>query len=169
VRNLQLLALVFGTGLIIGCPIVTPPPSGCTSDTDCASGETCTDNACVPAASGCTTDADCASGETCTGGACVPAASGCTTDADCAAGETCTAGACEPATITGDAAAGETYFTANGCGGCHGADAQGPPSLVGKTAAEIYDKLSGAVSHAGGTREVTEQDAADLEAYIASL
>jgi len=185
--------------LIVGCPLVAPPATtGCTADADCGSGEVCTAGECVPDTSGgCTSDADCATGETCTNGECVPATTGgctsdadcatgetctngecmantnggCTSDADCAAGETCTNGQCVSGTITGDAAAGETFFTSNGCGGCHGADANGGfgPSLHGVPADEIFQKLSGAVSHVGGTFDVTEQDAADVEAYIASL
>ncbi len=59
---------------------------------------------------------------------------------------------------------------ANNCAACHGDDAMGPPSLIGADATTIFDKLSGNVSHVGGTVEgVTEQDALDLEAWFASI
>jgi len=184
--------------MIVGCPAGSPPPAvtsctadadcgagevctagecvpdasgGCTSDADCATGETCTNGACVAdTTGGCTSDADCATGETCTNGACVAETTGgCTSDADCASGEVCDNGACMTASGTPDAAAGESYYLGYRCYVCHGADAQGPPSLVGATAADFLARLSGTVSHPGGTFAVTQADADNLVAYVASI
>ena len=110
----------------------------------------------------------CDEGETCVDGQCVaddPCA-----DVTCDEGETCVDGQCV-ADVTGpDPAAGEAFYAANNCAVCHGADATGPPSLVGVNADTHFDKLSGNVSHAGGTVDgVTEDDAANVEAWIASL
>jgi len=59
---------------------------------------------------------------------------------------------------------------ANNCAACHGADATGPPSLIGLEADRILEKLDGSVSHVGGTFDgVSEQDAADLVAWLATL
>ena len=107
-------------------------------------------------------------GETCVDGECV-------TDDPCA-GVTC--GTCEECVdgqciaLAGTAATGEAFYAANGCANCHGANANDgfAPSLVGASCSLLFDKMSGAVSHNGGTAEgVTEQDAADLEAWLASL
>ena len=75
---------------------------------------------------------------------------------------------------TGDAAAGETLFTGNSCAACHCDDATGgcaldAPSLVGISDATLDDVLRGAASHTGGKLEATDQDIADLTAYLASL
>lgn len=69
----------------------------------------------------------------------------------------------------GDAAAGQAYYTAHGCAGCHGADASGGvgPNIQGKTAAEITETLTGG-SHPI-TVDITEQEAADLAAYLATF
>lgn len=84
--------------------------------------------------------------------------------------ESCVDGVCVPQEPEGDPVAGEAYYTANNCAACHGADATEPPSLIGADATTILDKLSGVVSHVGGTFEgVSRQDALDLEAYFASL
>lgn len=95
-------------------------------------------------------------------------------DVTCDAGETCVEGTCVQDTPTADPVAGEAFFMDKGCAGCHGADAMGVegsgPNITDTDAATIFDKLSGAVFHAGGTREgVTEQDATDIEAWKASL
>ena len=92
----------------------------------------------------------------------------------CDPGETCVAGSCVQDTPTADSVAGEAFFMANGCVGCHAADAMGVegsgPDISDTDAATIFDKLSGAVFHVGGTREgVTEQNSLDVEAWIASL
>ena len=72
--------------------------------------------------------------------------------------------------LTGDAVAGDTYYTGNGCIDCHFADATGPPSIVESSCSTIFDKLSGAAAHVGGVFDgVTEQDAADIRAWIDSL
>lgn len=75
----------------------------------------------------------------------------------------------------GDADAGQTFYTANGCVACHGAAAEGgvlldAPSLVGVGAGEILDHNSGVREHAGGTVDgITPQDADDVAAWLASL
>jgi Cys-rich repeat protein len=95
--------------------------TSCTSDSDCASGDTCdtSTSECVGPSQGCTADSDCATGDTCdtTTGECVTSA-GCTSDSDCAADETCdtTSGTCSFAGCTADAdcLAGETCDTTSG-------------------------------------------------------
>ena len=64
--------------------------------------------------------------------------------------------------------AGEAFFTANNCAGCHGADASSP-NIQGESAATIFARLSGAEPHATTVTGVTEQDAQDLEAWLSSL
>ena len=74
--------------------------------------------------------------------------------------------------LVGTAATGEAFYAANGCANCHGANANDgfAPSLVGASCSLLFDKMIGVVSHNGGIVEgVTEQDAADLEAWLASL
>ena len=108
-------------------------------------------------------------GETWVDGVCVP-------DDDpyeavsCGTCEECLEGSCVP--LEGDAATGEAFYSANGGGACHGANANDgfAPDLTTADCALLFDKLSGNVSHSGGTVDgVTEQDAADLEAWLASL
>jgi mono/diheme cytochrome c family protein len=87
----------------------------------------------------------------------------------CDDGSTCVEGACVPDEV-GDPVAGEATYMANGCNACHGDDAAGPPSLVGATADTIFDKVSGAESHGGGTFDgITADDAADIVAWVESL
>ena len=88
----------------------------------------------------------------------------------CGTCEECVEGSCVP--LEGDAAAGGTFYLANGCGACHGANGNDgfAPDVTTADCALLFDKMSGNVSHAGGTFEgVTEQDAADLEAWLGSL
>lgn len=92
----------------------------------------------------------------------------------CNTGESCVDGNCVADAPTADVVSGEAYFMARGCANCHAADAAGVegsgPSITGTNATTIFDKLSGAVFHVGGTRPgVTEQDSLDVEAWIASL
>ncbi len=135
---------------------------------ECAADETCVDGECVvidPCA-GVECDAD----ETCIEGECV-ALDPCE-GVDCSEGESCVAGECVPDEIRGDAAAGEAFYAANNCGSCHGPNANDgfAPSLVGVAEDTLFDKLNGSVSHTGGTVEdLTEQDVADLLAWLESL
>jgi Cys-rich repeat protein len=125
----------------------------------------------VPPPAGCTADADCAAGQVCTDGECVDEA-GCTVDGDCAAGQVCTNGECVAGGGTGgDAVAGEAFYAANGCVGCHAADASGGfgPNIQSASAATIFARLSGAESHSITVAGVTEQNAQDLEAWLSSL
>lgn len=135
----NLLLLLFLVIFMVGCPSVMPPPDAC-DDVTCASGETCNNGVCV-------TDDPC-------------------DGVSCSDTETCVNGACVENEIVGDASFGEAFFMANSCMNCHGADGSGPPSLLNKEAERIFEKLSGAVSHVGGTFTVTEQDAADLAAWL---
>lgn len=89
-------------------PSCAPPPtSGCTSNSDCSSGNCCVANACVacPPTGGCTANGDCASGQCCNSGTCGTCSSSsggepqcCSTDSCCNAScnsyDTCT---CNPA------------------------------------------------------------------------
>ena len=68
----------------------------CTSDSGCATGQTCTGGKCVTSTT-CTSDSGCATGQTCTSGKCVTS-TGCTTDSNCATGQTCTSGKCVTST-----------------------------------------------------------------------
>lgn len=71
--------------------------------------------------------------------------------------------------ITGDATAGATFFSDNNCATCHGADGSGGigPDIRMEDADEIFSRLSGGTSHPGGTvNGVTQQDAADVEAWL---
>ncbi len=74
----------------------------------------------------------------------------------------------------GSVAGGESLFVANNCGGCHCADAGGgcaldAPALAGATVETLADFLTGIEPHAGGQFALSDQDFADLQAYLASL
>jgi len=175
-RTYHVLALALGCAFLAGCP-VTPPSNQCSSDTDCNSGEVCTNGACVTESTACTSDADCGDGETCTNGDCVASSTGCTSDADCAEGETCENGACESNTtnadcssVTGVAADGETFFTDNGCYVCHGNDGSGVvgPDIRSETCSDIVAQLTANQGHLY-IADVTAQQAADVVAYLDSL
>lgn len=72
---------------------VENPPSGCTSDAQCANGGVCLNGKCIFAAA-CSVPADCQTGYVCTNGRCVLQPSGtCTTNAECN-GAVCTGGQC---------------------------------------------------------------------------
>ena len=110
----------------------------------------------------------CDPGQVCEDGVCVPedACAGVT----CATCETCAEGVCDP--LVGDPVVGATFYADNGCALCHGENAEGGigPTLVGEECAELFDVMSGAATHTGGTvADVTEQDAADLAAWLGSL
>jgi len=141
----------------------------------CEDGESCVDGACVPDDP--CDDVTCDDGETCVDGECVtddPC-----DDVTCDDGESCVEGECVAdeaegcEALEGDAAAGEAFYADNGCAACHGDGADGGvvgPSLLDTTCATIFDKLSGNDTHVGGTVDgVTEQDAADLAAWLDSL
>jgi len=75
--------------------------------------------------------------------------------------------------LTGDAANGQTLFTANNCASCHCADASGgcalsAPSLVGVVVTDVDDHLRGQASHPGGKFQLTDQEIVDLTAFLAS-
>ncbi|MHC4696849.1 MAG: TolB family protein, partial [Planctomycetota bacterium] len=78
------------------------PVDECSSDTDCASGETCVGGVCVPVTPDCTSDLDCGLDETCVGGVCVPVTPGCTSELDCGPDETCVDGTCVPGPADGE-------------------------------------------------------------------
>lgn len=142
--------------------VAADPCEGVTCDT----GETCVNGQCV--ANDPCEGVTCDTGETCVNGQCV--ANDPCEGVTCQTCEACSNGTCAP--LVGDAAAGETFFGANGCAGCHGPNANDgfAPSLVGKSCDLIFSKLSGATAHAGGTfPDATEQDAADLAAWLATL
>jgi mono/diheme cytochrome c family protein len=70
-------------------------------------------------------------------------------------------GGCSPATgLTGDPVAGQTTFTAK-CSGCHTA-----PSLAGNENRIVRNMGTVSVAMAGVT--LTDQEVADLKAYIAT-
>lgn len=74
--------------------------------------------------------------------------------------------------LTGDPAAGQTVFTANNCAACHCADASGgcalsAPPIAGVASDTINARLRGDATHPLKI-ELTDQDLADLQAYLAS-
>ena len=74
--------------------------------------------------------------------------------------------------IGGDPDAGLVFFEGNNCGACHGEDGRSgfASSLQGIAAEDILSRLNGTTSHTGGTVEgVTEEDAADVEAWQSSM
>lgn len=76
--------------------------------------------------------------------------------------------------LSGDSAAGETIYTGN-CSGCHGADGAGSdtfPGIAGIPTDEahiniVLDGISGTAM--GGYASLSDQDIADLFAYISTL
>ncbi len=75
---------------------------------------------------------------------------------------------------TGDASAGEDIFTGSGCTACHCEDAAGgclpgAPSLLGVETDRLSEQLVGDRTHTGGKFDLTQEDLADLQAYLASL
>ena len=75
--------------------------------------------------------------------------------------------------LTGDPAAGQTVFAANNCAACHCAAASGgcafsAPPIIGVTAETLDGVLRGDQAHPAKV-ELSDQDLADLQAYLASL
>lgn len=76
--------------------------------------------------------------------------------------------------LTGDAANGQTLFTANSCANCHCADASGgcalnAPNITGVSVDQVNDRLRGSISHPGGKFDLTDQEIVDIQAFLASL
>lgn len=74
----------------------------------------------------------------------------------------------------GDAAGGETLFSGNNCSACHCADASGgcaldAPSLQGVSGGVLDAMLRGDDPHPGGKFDLSDQDIADLAAFLSSL
>jgi cytochrome c553 len=74
--------------------------------------------------------------------------------------------------LTGDPAAGQTVFTTNNCAACHCADASGgcalsAPPIAGVASDTIDARLRGDATHPLKV-ELSDQDLADLQAYLAS-
>jgi hypothetical protein len=138
-------------------------------NTFCDPGEVCTNGQCVAEAE-CDDNADCEAGEVCTNGQCVAEAE-CDDNADCEAGEVCTNGECVPEAGGGDPVAGQAFYNANGCAGCHAADGSGVvgPNIQDATAEEIFANLSGADPHPVTVAGVTQEDAEDVAAWLNSL
>lgn len=75
---------------------------------------------------------------------------------------------------TDGVAAGEAIYADNGCAACHCADAGGgcaldAPSLVNVESDTLASFLNGDAPHPGGTVDLSDQELADLAAYLASL
>lgn len=69
--------------------------------------------------------------------------------------------------MMGDAEAGKMFYDSNGCSQCHGATGA---NLADVSSTEVFNRLSGATSHPGGTVSgITQDNANDLAAYFASL
>ncbi|MHC5111508.1 MAG: c-type cytochrome [Planctomycetota bacterium] len=110
----------------------------------------------------------CDEGETCIDLECVPDVDPCL-EITCDTCETCVEGECTP--LEGDAADGETFYMDNGCGACHGDNGNDgfAPDITDTNCADMFTKLSGE-DHVGGQIDgITEQDAADIVAYLDSL
>ncbi len=76
--------------------------------------------------------------------------------------------------VEGDSDEGESAFIAFGCAGCHCADASGgcaldAPNLVGASFQELTDVVVGNVPHAGGITDLSDEEIADIQAYLDSL
>jgi len=77
------------------------------------------------------------------------------------------------ADLVGDPVAGEPFYTTNGCSSCHCDDASGgcaldAPNAVGVEFSILEAHLTGDESHPVKL-DLTAQDLADLQAYLASL
>jgi cytochrome c1 len=76
--------------------------------------------------------------------------------------------------LAGDSASGESLYMASFCGGCHCVDASGgclpsAPDLRNASVAMLGEFLQGATPHLGGkSPDLTEQDLADLAAYLSA-
>src|ERR1017187_5882388 len=102
----------FAVGCV--CPTGTKVCSpGCSTSSDCGTGEACTGQHCVPAT--CQNDADCPTDFVCARGAC--GRKTCTTDADCSG--YCVTGSCypTPGTCYGAVAFGESVLPTPSVGG----------------------------------------------------
>ncbi len=75
----------------------------------------------------------------------------------------------------GDGPAGAALYTANSCFACHCDDASGgclpgAPGILGGDSAMLQEWLQGGTPHTGGKfPDLTDQDIADLEAFLADL
>ncbi|MCP4251367.1 MAG: hypothetical protein GY778_30395 [bacterium] len=69
----------------------------------------------------------------------------------------------------GDAAAGEAAYADNGCGACHGDDAQSgfAPALTGEQTSALEERFADGAAHNGKT--LTEQQIRDVAAWLATL
>ena len=86
---------------------------------------------------------------------------------------TATAADASAADISGSedrADAGAAFYSAQGCGSCHGDNGGGGfqgPDIRGQKASDLLSFMDGSAMHNGGAVEgVTAGDAADLEAYL---
>lgn len=76
--------------------------------------------------------------------------------------------------VTGDPTAGEDLFLANNCSACHCDDASGgcalsAPSLRGIDVPTVDERLRGEIEHPGGKFDFTNQDIADIQAFLGSF
>jgi hypothetical protein len=151
-----------GEGEVCEDGVCVPEADPC-EGVECGEGEVCEDGVCVPEPDPCE-GVTCEEGEECVDGVCVPVdpCEGVT----CEEGEVCEDGICVPESGGGDPVAGQAYYEEN-CEFCHGPEGTGDigPSLIDITAEELLDVVDG--TH-GGVDPITEQEAEDLEAYLAS-
>jgi hypothetical protein len=142
----------------------------CEAAADCADDDVCTIDACsnIDADTGAGTCTHTGVGQNC-----------CNDDEDCDQGEVCTDNQCVAGngndngndnTNGGDADAGEAFYNANGCAGCHAADGSGGigPNIQGESAEDIFEILTGG-NHPITIADLTVEQAADLEAYLGSF
>ncbi len=169
---------------VAGCPFLPGDPC---AGVECPEGETCVGGVCVPVDP--CEGVECPEGETCVDGECVPEDP--CAGVECPEGETCVDGECVPADpcegvtcetceecvdgecvpLVGDVTAGQTFYADNGCAACHGAEGGGGlgPALTESTCTLLYENLAGIDAHPATVEGVTEQDAADMEAWLSSL
>ena len=107
------------------CTTIIPitPPSAATraSDSQCPTGQTCVNGACVIATvttTTCASDSDCATGQTCVNSYCAtiipitpPTAATCTSDSQCSNGQTCVNGSCATTAVPTKPKASPTSVT----------------------------------------------------------
>ncbi len=89
-----------------------------------------------------------------------------------ASGTQCPTGMMPIGSLTGNALNGKLLFTINACIACHCIDASGgcaanAPALRGVATQELDDRLRGSKVHPGGKFSLTDQEIADLQAFLA--
>jgi len=99
IGGLAAVAVVGGVTAYALTKTKTPPPSGCTSSSQCPPGYICVNGECVQS-TGCTSSSECPPNYVCENGACVPVGqcgtqgAPCSSTSQCCSGYTCVNGIC---------------------------------------------------------------------------